>query len=318
MKGLDVVAPVQGLARPGCGHTGGRPVKSVHTYFQYGIGISSELPLPELQESDLEETDVSIRILDHRGAPVDGPTDGSVPESIVVEREEFGSLRALAGREIELSLLPSADLALVRDRIHDTMLPALLVQRGDLLLHGSAVAHGNRALLFLGSSGSGKSTIASLLSRRGCAVVTDDIVCVRNHADGLQLWPGASCLRLLPDSIRFHTLEAERLPRATGRSDKRLYDVPHCAPTAPLSIERIFILSNDAERSTGPLPRQEACVELLRNTYFRFSEAKDAQTHQLTMCTRLTMQAPVFGHTRKPRLHDLSIALDVLVDEVFA
>lgn len=50
----------------------------------------------------------------------------------------------------------------------------LLARRGGMILHASSVKVGERALLFLGHSGAGKSTIAEFASSAGAEVLTDD------------------------------------------------------------------------------------------------------------------------------------------------
>jgi hypothetical protein len=63
----------------------------------------------------------------------------------------------------------------------DGMLRVLLsmraVCRGRLFLHASAVKAGNRAYVFPGKSGSGKTTI-SRLAAETCVVLNDEIVCI--------------------------------------------------------------------------------------------------------------------------------------------
>lgn len=51
----------------------------------------------------------------------------------------------------------------------------LLNLRGEPVLHASAVAVGDDAVAFLGASGMGKSTLATLLCSAGAHLVTDDV-----------------------------------------------------------------------------------------------------------------------------------------------
>jgi hypothetical protein len=64
-------------------------------------------------------------------------------------------------------------------------LSALMVQRGMLLLHASATARNGQARIYLGRSGSGKSTAALFDSLRGATVLADDLVPVFIDQDGL-------------------------------------------------------------------------------------------------------------------------------------
>lgn len=57
-------------------------------------------------------------------------------------------------------------------------LPALLMQRGKLVLHATTVATDDVALCIAGQSGAGKSTLATALIERGLRLVSDDVTAV--------------------------------------------------------------------------------------------------------------------------------------------
>ncbi|WP_240359853.1 hypothetical protein [Pyxidicoccus trucidator] len=58
------------------------------------------------------------------------------------------------------------------------MLAGALARRGGLLVHGVAVAHQERAALFVGHSGAGKSTLGALWAEAGGVVLSDELVAV--------------------------------------------------------------------------------------------------------------------------------------------
>lgn len=75
--------------------------------------------------------------------------------------------------------------------------------RGELTLHASAVAFGDRAIAFVGDSGAGKSTIAAhLCARHGASLVSDDLLFVDMRGDDLIVTPTAHAHRLLADARR--------------------------------------------------------------------------------------------------------------------
>jgi hypothetical protein len=53
-----------------------------------------------------------------------------------------------------------------------------ILKKGGLLLHASAVVHGNSGFVFMGPSGSGKTTIARLSGSK--KILSDEIVALRN------------------------------------------------------------------------------------------------------------------------------------------
>jgi len=70
-------------------------------------------------------------------------------------------------------------------------------------IHASAVALGDRGLIFCGPSQSGKSTLAFACARRGFRVVSDDVVYLREQDEELNVWGKPWHLRFLPDYLRF-------------------------------------------------------------------------------------------------------------------
>lgn len=61
------------------------------------------------------------------------------------------------------------------------LLAQLLADRHGCILHSCGVSIGAKGLLFAGSSGAGKSTIASLLKKRNARILCDDRMIIRNH-----------------------------------------------------------------------------------------------------------------------------------------
>ncbi len=81
----------------------------------------------------------------------------------------------------------------------------LLGRRGVLALHACAVAEGDDALVFVGHSGAGKSTIAELAESAGAEVLSDDRTIVAAEPDGARAWGTpwhGSYRRGLPHSAR--------------------------------------------------------------------------------------------------------------------
>jgi hypothetical protein len=73
------------------------------------------------------------------------------------------------------------------------LVPALAV-RGAVLLHASGASFEDRAMVFAGHSGDGKTTLARLLASEGIPLLSDERIAIRRSGDGFVAhgtpWPG--------------------------------------------------------------------------------------------------------------------------------
>lgn len=85
--------------------------------------------------------------------------------------------------------------------LQDQVFPRILAHQGDLVLHAGAVEIDGSALVFLGNSGRGKSTLVASLQNTGATLLGDDAIIISQVDDvfhGRAVYPS---LRLLPDSL---------------------------------------------------------------------------------------------------------------------
>jgi hypothetical protein len=82
------------------------------------------------------------------------------------------------------------------DRLVNLLIPLLLADRGEFILHGAAVQTPAGAVIVCGSSGRGKSTLAAVLATQNVRVLTEDAVSLTLSAGGVLVWPGPMGVRL--------------------------------------------------------------------------------------------------------------------------
>lgn len=148
----------------------------------------------------------------------------------------------------------------------DIVIPSVLATRSHLVLHAAAlVGPGGGAVLLAGPSGAGKSTTASLLSRCGWRVLSDDCARLTESDGGLRVHPGTAGLRLHPDSVTGLNLRVGEGRRVSEGSEKVV--MPTAAVGAlPASrsapVERVVYLQPAPEAATLALHPMNA-AELL-------------------------------------------------------
>nr|WP_319565524.1 hypothetical protein [uncultured Rhodoferax sp.] len=105
------------------------------------------------------------------------------------------------GRQVRIIPKHGADPTKLANLLFGAVTGGLLIQRGQLALHGCTVETPGGAVLFCGDSGAGKSTLAALLLARGLRVLDDNIAALQQRDDGFWVQPGLGHLRLTGDTL---------------------------------------------------------------------------------------------------------------------
>jgi len=236
------------------------------------LGIQADIPLSELVEG---ETQGEVRIRFGRvkhpqlsetaeaGSRFFSPN----PEEDYLFWRGVGSFLARGGSEIVVDPSPGLDERVLRILLLGPVLAVLLRQRGHLLLHASAVAVAGEAILFLGSSGRGKSTTAAALRARGHGLVSDDVAVLRAEESPPLVYPGIPQLKLWPEALVSLGDDPEKLPRWNPYLEKRARPVATEFSPTPLPVKKIYVLDEGDAPEILPLTGQEAFLELVRHTY---------------------------------------------------
>lgn len=149
------------------------------------------------------------------------------------------------GRLIQVELLHGQHPRVMQRFVLHYCLPALLIQRGRLVLHANALAGPRGAVVLMGVSGAGKSTLHATLMRRGLPMLSDDVAVLRLGEDG-RVWvlPGLRQYRLTPDTLQRLTPVAERLHPVRGDPrQKVLARAPQTAFQAePVPLQAIYYI----------------------------------------------------------------------------
>lgn len=288
-------------------------------YQAYGLVINSEIPLDGLRPGRGRP---QVRIEFGRVGPLTGSGDPDLmhvqeaSEGLGVAIDQMANFLVIDGRRVvvePLGRLQPVEVGLV---LKTVILSLLLYQRGQLLLHGSAVRIRDRAVLILGGSGAGKSTLAGALYQAGYPLLTDDLSAIGFSADGTaRVLPGFPAVKIWRDSVRGLNRDPDRLESIFSRTEKRNLPVEAGFDPEPLEPDSIFILK------TGPGPevkvtplRGAAKFQALIDQAYRpdFIRQLQLQERIFTGLARLAPQVPVYSLLRTAdlgRLADLVAAV---------
>ncbi|MDB5534456.1 MAG: serine kinase of the HPr protein regulates carbohydrate metabolism [Hyphomicrobiales bacterium] len=175
------------------------------------------------------------------GATASGPTWQIGDRCLLLRIPDIARFLLSDGNEIQFEPEPGADEADIPVFILGTVLGILLHQRGQIVLHASAVRVDGKAILFCGPSGAGKSTMAAALTQRGLPLVTDDICAITVTGGAPMVQPDGRQLKLWTQTIDELALGGSRGPRVRGHLEK-FYVEPGAAFSEPLPLGAVYAL----------------------------------------------------------------------------
>jgi len=173
------------------------------------------------------------------------------------------------GTTIEIHADPETPEVTLRHLVLDQVLPRVMSLRGRLVFHAGAVATPFGACLFLGETGSGKSTLCASLARAGHPLLSDDsVVLRRDGAGGFEALPTYPGLRLWPSS------RARLIGSRSGETVAHYSWKERFVPTDLRSVEatgvrRCYLLAetSGADVIVESLSPREAFLALVRQSF---------------------------------------------------
>jgi len=151
------------------------------------------------------------------------------------------------------------------------VLPLALGKHGDMVFHGSAVTLDAGAVVFLGRSGRGKSTLAAAFATRNRAFLTDDAVVLDASSGRYTVQPSHASIRLWDDSREsLLDCDATLAPAVDYTSKARLLAGPglvHCGK--PQNLLTAYVLGDGSAHDVTfrRLTEAEMLVEWTKHSF---------------------------------------------------
>ena len=286
-----------------------------HRYLAYGTRILSEVELWPGERAVIgDDWRDDVRVVARASGRAKPRPSAASPNLAHFEWPGFAEIWVQNGRRIALSIAADADRSEIAAAVSGPALATALGQRGLLVLHGTCVAFGERAVCLLGDSGMGKSTLAAALCARGGALVSDTMTVV-DLAQGTPLVRvGPARFKLWPDAASMLGWDPEVLPGAAPGSDKRVCVFRGKMAPPGVTLDRIFLLSANGPVSSAAVTPAAAVVAVLRNHFLSAFLGFEQLKHWLPRCARLVESTTVRTLCRGQSLTDLQDAVRLLCD----
>lgn len=204
----------------------------------------------------------------------------------------------LPKRQLQILANPDIPAITIAHFLADQVLPRVVAQDGEFVLHSGAVRFGGSAILFLGTSGRGKSTLATSFHSNGWPLMGDDaiIISTGETPSATALYPS---LRLFPDSIAALLPKDISSEEIAHYSDKQRLPVAIVKDIEPASapIKAIFVIDEPSatEISVTRLSIADACMALVENSFALDPTDPLRARNRLDAASNLSREVPAFA-----------------------
>ena len=305
----------------------------------YGLGVTSNKAIPGVPVSPVTSTDVRISFGSLPAWLHDVSTTHIETSYVADYKDKCGNpmlrvFRVLDGEYYRFSYADRTEFLLDRSAteiwadwpepltLEDAatyllgpIMGFVMLLRGVVCLHASAIAIGDEAIAVLGPAGCGKSTTAAAFSERGYSILAEDVVTLDDRGDQFLVRPAYPCIRLWPASVRALYGSETHLPKLTPNWEKCYLDLterPEQFQRKPLPLAAIYQLVGRSDDRAAPfvarVDRTEGLISLVANSYATKLMDKQMRAREFELLTRVLNSVPlrrVTPHTDPARIPEL-------------
>lgn len=221
---------------------------SVYTFKICGYYVKSDICLPEAFSVE-ERTQVDVEVVLGkipeflRGSKESGYgtwTNGF--ENAWFYKKDIAQFYICKGREIIIEPETNADMRMVRSMLYSAAFALVVLQRQELMFHGSGLIWEDKNFIICGESGAGKSTLTMKLLREGGKFLADDTTRVYMQNDQIWMEPSYPQQKICRDLAIDEKMDLDKLIYIDEERDKFALPRRECYIPDRQPLHVIFIL----------------------------------------------------------------------------
>jgi hypothetical protein len=321
------------------------------SYLIFDLRVRSNFPLPGLSTASTEfhEPDILLRFDASPAVPEAGSFPGNKAffESSFLSESGEPTLRVWKiagggllrfdyadgtqfwidanGRELWARWTENSSFEDAASYLMGPILGYMLRLRGVICLHASAVQCLGRAVVLVGPGGAGKSTSAAALALRGHAVISDDVVALKEENGAFYAVPAYPYLALWPESVRALYGPGRDFTPFSANFPKRILALGAVNlrfAAEPVPLDSIFLLDGRSNDSAAPLlqhaNQREALLALVANTYANLLLDEATRAQEFRFVGRMVNRVPVRRLRAQEDLSRIDALCEIVEQEVAA
>jgi len=298
-----------------------RDARQTWSYRLAGLHVRSDFRLPEAVHDEAiarptwPTSVIAMTIEDGRRLGLPPPPEGNA-RSADAQRVRYvapgvGAFVIEDGRRIVAWPDDQAEAGTLSQQLTGPALALALMQQGALVLHASVVAIDDAAVLLVGHSGDGKSTLAAAMARAGHDVLADDLAVVDVQGRAPEVRAVSALVRLT--AAQTTSAVHDDAWEAAGKTVQRLAIRPDRRHST--RVAAIVVLGWGDTQDMPSVGDVEAALLLLEYAFCRPAFAAPQAAAALAACARLAGRCPV-RVVRRPRDLRLVSALVGAVERI--
>lgn len=285
-------------------------------YLAFNMTIQSDYPLPLPPNPSDDKPEIFITVGETitprtLSRTYDGVWYEHGNDCLYLKWDEIGSFFIQEGTKITFS--PNQRLAPQDSSALGPLLGAVMAvamhQRGLVVLHGSSVQVNDKAVIFIGSKGAGKSTMVGYYKDQGHALISDDVCAIdMQRPGGPWIHPSFPIIKLWPDSMQYLNYTPGKHERVHPGFEKRTILIDLGFSNTLTKVAAIITLKSGPTVELEPLTGHQALAAILPHLIInRFAEQQPVILKKIvfSQTSKLVITTPVYQLQRSKEIEQL-------------